>query len=107
MKKTFIVLLAVLIAVCSLALLTACGEHKHAYSEFVPEVAATCQSDGVIGHYNCTGCSLYFDENYAEISSVVIPKTNHTYGSFVAETDSSCSQEGCPLAQHTQQGFRS
>ena len=90
MKKTFIVLLAVLVAICSLTLLTACGDHKHTYSEFVAEKTSTCSQEGWVGHYECTECHKYFDPNLKEIESIATEKKSHTYGDLIDGVASSC-----------------
>lgn len=45
----------------------------HNFSEWVDEVPATETTKGVKGHYTCSHCNKYFNENYVEISNLEIP----------------------------------
>ena len=67
----------------------ATGEHN--YGEWIEEVAATCMTEGTLGHYTCSVCEKNFDENKEELNSLVIAidKTAHT------AVDGTCT--GCGL----------
>ncbi|MDE6397911.1 MAG: hypothetical protein K2L51_01165, partial [Clostridiales bacterium] len=45
----------------------------HNYGEWIDEVAATATQDGAKGHYACSGCHKYFNAEYNEMESIVIP----------------------------------
>ena len=45
----------------------------HNFSEWVDEIPATETTKGVQGHYTCSHCIKYFNENYVEISNLEIP----------------------------------
>ena len=49
------------------------------------EVAATCTTAGKKGHYECSVCHKTFDADKHEIADLTIAKTDHTYGTWVAE----------------------
>ncbi len=49
----------------------------HAYEEWVEEVPAACENDGVKAHYECSRCHKYFDTNKNEIRNLVIDKLGH------------------------------
>ena len=54
--------------------------HTHAYV-WVEGTLATCTEEGIAPHYHCDGCDTDFDENYGEVTSLTLPKTDHEYGS--------------------------
>ena len=51
----------------------------HNYGEWIPEVPATCTSEGTLGHYYCSGCKTYFDADYNELETVTIEKEPHEW----------------------------
>ena len=68
----------------------------HNFSDWIDEVPATETNKGVKGHYTCSHCNKYFNENYVEISNLDIPiKTDKpNNGGFSASgvsSGSSCS----------------
>ncbi|MGN1061473.1 MAG: leucine-rich repeat protein, partial [Candidatus Coproplasma sp.] len=52
----------------------------HNFGEFVPGFLPDCEEYGIIGHYYCSNCDKYFDENQNELSSVIIYSEGHKYG---------------------------
>ena len=52
---------------------------EHRYGEWIPEVPADCDDEGVLGHYHCPVCDKDFDAQKNPLSSLVIPVT-HTGG---------------------------
>ena len=98
MKKKYLVVW--LLAVCALCLAFAfagcksrqngnnessgAGEHVHDYGELIPEVAATCTTEGTEAHYYCEGCHKYFDAKKNEVSlddlKIDIDPTAHKWG---------------------------
>ncbi len=78
----------------------------HTYGSLITGTAATCITDGTIDHYTCSVCSKNFDENKAEVQTIVISKTgNHVYNgemrkdadgkhSFKCTADSACTEYG-------------
>ena len=51
---------------------------EHNYGEWQQEIPATCTTDGVYGHYQCSKCEKYFDVSYKEISNIAINQ-GHKY----------------------------
>lgn len=45
----------------------------HDFSEWIDEIPATETTNGVKGHYACSHCDKYFNENYAVIKNLEIP----------------------------------
>ena len=72
--------------------LTSC-KHKHEYSQLIEEVPATCEVDGVIAHYTCTGCEELFDKDKNVVTTLVIPHLGHNYVKHVA-VDATLTSEG-------------
>ena len=66
--------------------------------EFVDELAATCTDNGVQAHYHCDACNQDFDQNRNPVSAeqLVIPASGnaHKFGKWVAQVDSTCSENG-------------
>ncbi len=48
----------------------------HAYSDWIVEIPATCESNGVLGHYSCSLCRGAFDANKNILDSTIIPATH-------------------------------
>lgn len=46
----------------------------HSYGEWIEEIPATTESEGILGHYQCSACEKNFDAEYKELSSLVINK---------------------------------
>ena len=59
----------------------------HAYGEWIAEVSATCEADGVKGHYHCNVCGKDFDADKNELTDLVIPATNHAWGAWTKLND--------------------
>ena len=66
----------------------------HSYGIFHSETAATCKEAGVKGHYECSVCHKYFDEEKRELSDLTIAKAQHEYGEWVEEIPATCTKEG-------------
>ncbi|MBQ7295819.1 MAG: hypothetical protein IJW86_06460 [Clostridia bacterium] len=49
----------------------------HAYGEWIEEDSATCLEGGIKGHYECSACGKYFDEDKNEIADLAIEALNH------------------------------
>ncbi len=49
----------------------------HTYGEWIEEIPATCENNGVKGHYECSSCHKYFDTDKNEINNLVINKLGH------------------------------
>ena len=45
----------------------------HNFSEWIDEIPATETTKGVQGHYICSHCNKYFNENYVEITNLELP----------------------------------
>ena len=56
----------------------------HSYGAFLPEIAATCTTDGTKGHYECSVCHKNFDGEKRETNDLTIAKTDHAYGEWNA-----------------------
>lgn len=66
----------------------------HNYGEFLPEVFATCKTEGIKGHYECSVCHKNFDGEKHELSALTIAKTDHTCGEWHAEVAATCTADG-------------
>lgn len=49
----------------------------HDYGEWILEVSARCDANGVKAHYSCLRCQKNFDENKKEINDLSIPTLEH------------------------------
>ena len=56
---------------------------EHEYGAMYYAYDATFLSDGNIAYYKCSHCGKYFDENYNEVESVVIPKLSNEISLYV------------------------
>ena len=69
----------------------------HTYGTWVAEQEATCSETGVKGHYQCSACQEFFDENKNEITDLTIQKNedNHV-GPMRTDNQktATCSAEG-------------
>ncbi len=79
MKKSFRILLTLVLAFVMVLSLTACISHceqgKHSFVDIAP-VEATCTTAGTLAHKHCIVCDLYFDANGKQITkeqTVVAP----------------------------------
>lgn len=75
---------------------------QHVYGEWVEGSPATCDKDGVVGHYTCENCGEYFDANKQVLDTIVVPKLSHTYGEWIIDTPATCEHNGskhkeCPI----------
>lgn len=59
---------------------------EHSYGEWIEEVAATCQTNGIKGHYICSECKNAFNEYSELIEDLVIP-ADHTYSDKLSFND--------------------
>ncbi len=50
---------------------------QHSYGAWNIEIPATSTSTGTLGHYQCSGCKRYFDEEYKPIANIAIPKLEY------------------------------
>ena len=86
MRKYFIVLLAVLAAVCGIFGLAACDEHEHQWSDWEVVQPATCTAEGTQKRV-CTECD---EEEFAALEKVA-----HTYSAgWVSVRAATCTEEG-------------
>ena len=76
--------------------IAATGEHD--YGDWDNGTAPNCKDTGVLGHYQCGTCLKYFDEDYAEIDSIVIPTNGeHSYNpdtDWIDEIPATCDENG-------------
>ncbi|MDE6691549.1 MAG: DUF285 domain-containing protein, partial [Clostridia bacterium] len=78
-------------------------DHTHEYGDWVDEVPATCTQDGVLGHYACSGCEKYFDENYEEIGDLTIPAAGeHEWCGWSHNNSATEHMRGCENCDETQ-----
>ena len=52
---------------------------EHTFGAWIEPVASTCQSKGILGHYECSACGKYFDESNTEIPSVIVEQKEHDF----------------------------
>ena len=65
----------------------------HKYGAWHEGVAATCDSAGKLGYYQCEDCAKYFDRQGNVLSSIEQPKSGHDYV-WIKATLSTCTTEG-------------
>lgn len=77
-------LLLFIFAIFSVFILTSCEEkieyvetEEHTFGQWVDRVKATCEDEGVIGHYHCDHCNKDFDEFYNIIPTTEVKKLSH------------------------------
>ncbi len=66
---------------------------EHIYGTWIEEVSATCEEDGIKGHYHCSHCNADFDLDHKVITDLTIPKTGHDYGSLI-QLEPTCTDFG-------------
>ncbi len=61
--------------------------HEHVYGDWISTIPATETSVGTKGHYTCSECGKYFDDDYNELTDLTIPKLEHvhSFGSWIEE----------------------
>lgn len=66
----------------------------HSYV-YVPEVVATCTSDGMQAHYECGSCGKCFNTNKEEVTkaSLIVARSGHKYQK-VEEVPATCQTDG-------------
>lgn len=69
--------------------------HEHQFENWVPEVAATCDSEGSKGYRHCASCDKYYDANGNEIkaSDLIIPTLGHSFVKVEAK-EPTCTEDG-------------
>ena len=71
--------------------------HVHQLQEMAA-VAATCQKEGTIAHWNCSGCGMNFADRDGEVelTTVKIPvdPTNHAFATEGITTAATCKADG-------------
>ena len=98
MKKSFRLLLTLVLALVMVLSLTACASDcelgKHTFED-VSAQSATCTQDGVIAHKHCTVCDGYFDANGKAITKeqTVVPALGHDISEHPAVAPT-CTQDG-------------
>lgn len=72
------------------------GEYAaHDFGEWIAQQNATCESDGVKGHYECGACGAYYDLNNNKITDLTISKLGHDYeGKYTIDTPATCTTVG-------------
>lgn len=78
---------------CNYNTYTEIAEKGHVYGDWVNEVPATCEEEGILGHYYCSECGANFDENKNILESLVIPPTGHDYIEYGAQAPT-CTEIG-------------
>ncbi len=65
----------------------------HNYGEWIEEESATCIEGGKVGHYECSVCHKYFDEDKNEITDLTIGALNHDLTSHAGQA-ATCTEKG-------------
>ena len=68
-------------------------KHEWFLDNWVPEKKATCEKEGTKEHYHCS-CGKDFDSEHNELTDLVIPKAEHTFGDLIPEKAATDSEEG-------------
>lgn len=66
----------------------------HKFGEWISEIPATCTEDGVKGHYECSVCHKYFDNDKNEITDTSIPAAGHSFGEWILRIPETCTENG-------------
>ena len=66
----------------------------HSYGEWIEEIPATYEEDGVKGHYHCAGCNKDFDAEHNELTNLTIVKMDREYGAWIEEIPATCEKHG-------------
>lgn len=66
----------------------------HELGGWVSEIPATCTEDGVKGHYECSVCHKYFDNDKNEITDTSIPAAGHSLGEWILRIPETCTENG-------------
>ena len=69
-------------------------KYGHNYGEWIEIIEPECEVEGVLGHYTCDRCSLNFDIEHNELSTLVIPAKGHNYGDLIPEVPADCEVDG-------------
>ncbi|MCQ2449039.1 MAG: leucine-rich repeat domain-containing protein, partial [Clostridia bacterium] len=67
---------------------TACDINGHAFGNWIAEIPATCTTDGVKVHCECSVCHKYFDSSKREITNLTISALGHTVSAVQTTNDS-------------------
>ena len=70
----------------------------HDYGEWIEIVEALCLTDGVLGHYTCSRCSLDFDAEFEILESLTIPALGHSFTNHTYNGDATCLADGTKTA---------
>ncbi len=65
----------------------------HDYGELISGTLATCTSTGTYAHFTCSVCEKNFDQDKNSISSLTIPKLEHSYVE-TSNTSPTCTEKG-------------
>ncbi len=65
----------------------------HDYGQWIEEESATCLEGGVRGHYECSVCHKYFDEDKNEITDLAIGALNHDLKQYKGQA-ATCTEAG-------------
>lgn len=57
----------------------------HTYGDWIPEVPATCSTEGTVAHKDCTTCGKHFDIDGNEISDLNINKVDDAHNYVAVE----------------------
>ena len=66
----------------------------HEFGGWISEIPATCTEDGVKGHYECSVCHKYFDNDKTEITDTSIPAAGHSFGEWILRIPETCTENG-------------
>ena len=65
----------------------------HSFGEWIEEIPATVESEGVKAHFLCQHCNKSFDSDKKELSDIVIPKLESDDSETEAETETETETE--------------
>ena len=67
---------------------------NHDYGDWIVQTDATCEAPGELGHYQCSFCHHYFDNELKEISDLTIRALGHAWDNGIVTSEPTCSQQG-------------
>lgn len=94
--------ISIFIVVISLTACSEKSEHTHTLSKY-QAIAATCNNDGNIDYWYCSGCEKYFSDEHAknEITKeqTVKQKLGHSFTNYISNNDATCTTDGTKTAK--------
>ncbi|MBQ7408828.1 MAG: hypothetical protein IJW13_06140, partial [Clostridia bacterium] len=86
---------------CGYSTYTEIAATGHSFGNWIAEIPATCESQGTLGHYNCSLCNKNFDEQKNELNSLIIAALKHNESDWIVQKQATCTAEGSKYKECT------